>query len=111
MRNRSWSACRAELAEADASLAEAREGLVTAGQRDLERVKKAAGRPAGKAPLTETTIRANASYLQADDVWATLDRDVRYQLHRLAQPRPPLSDQEYFAQMREVYAAMNGGGA
>jgi hypothetical protein len=104
------AARQAELAEADADLAEAREGLAAAGP-ELERVRRVAQIPAGPAPITDTTIRANASYLQADEVWATLDRDARFRLHYLAEPRGVLTDQEFRTQMREVLTAANGGGA
>ena len=103
------AARQAELAEADASLAEAREGLAAA-EPELERARKVALVPAGPARISDTTIRANASYLQADEVWATLDRDVRFRLHYLAEPRGVLTDQEWREQMHALTAA-NGGGA
>ena len=97
-----------ELAAVDASLAESREGLA-ASERGLEKVRKAAEVPAGAAPISDTTLRANASYLQADEVWVTLGRDDRFRLHYLAEPRSVLTEQEWRAQMREVLAS--GGGA
>jgi hypothetical protein len=102
------AARQAELTGADAELAASREGLADAEPR-LERVRKAAERPAGAAPLTDVTIRANASYLQTDEAWATLDRDVRFRLHYLAEPRGVMSDQEFRAQMHEVLAMARGG--
>lgn len=98
----------AESGEADRDLAEVREQL-TAAERKLDMARKAARVPAGPAPLTDTTIRANASYLQADEVWATLDRDVRFRLRYLAEPRGVLTDQEWREQMHALTAA-NGGG-
>lgn len=98
---------QAERATADASLAEAREGLAAA-VAELERARKAAEVPAGPAPLSDVTIRANASYLQNDDVWSSLSRDDRFRLHYLAEPRGVMTEQEFRAQMRAVLAS--GGG-
>jgi hypothetical protein len=50
---------QAELTTADQVLAEAREGLAAA-ERELDRARKAAGIPAGPAPISDATIRANA---------------------------------------------------
>ena len=104
------AARQAEQAQADADLAEAREGLAAA-EPELERVRKVAQIPAGAAPISDTTIRANACFLQSDEVWATLDRDVRFRVRYLAEPRGVLTDQEWREQMREVLTAANGGGS
>jgi hypothetical protein len=89
------AARRADLAEVDASLAEAREGL-TAAEPRLDRARKAAEVPAGQAPISDATIRACSTYLQADEVWDTLSRQDRMRVVRLAQPRPALTIHEAF---------------
>lgn len=100
---------QAELSVADAALAEAREGLATA-ERHLDQVRAAVeGSTAGEAPLSDVTIRACAGYLQTDEVWNTLSRDVRFRLHYLAEPRAVMSDPEWHANVREALDAIGGG--
>jgi hypothetical protein len=99
---------QAELAAADQSLAESREGLAAA-ERELDRVKKAAGIPAGAAPISDVTIRANAAYMQADEIWDTLSNADKQRVRNLAEPRGMLSDREFWAMTRQVLAI--GGSA
>jgi hypothetical protein len=97
-----------ELAGADRALAEAREGLAEA-ERQLVKARKAAEVPAGTAPISDTTIRACADYMQGDEVWDTLSRADKQRVQRLAEPRDIMSAQEWQAMMREVLEV--GGGA
>jgi hypothetical protein len=99
---------QAELAAADQSLAESREGLAAA-ERELDKVKKAAGIPAGAAPISDVTIRANAAYMQADEIWDTLSNADKQRVRNLAEPRGMLSDREFWAMTRQVLAI--GGSA
>jgi hypothetical protein len=99
---------QAELTVADEALAEAREGLAAA-ERELERARKATEIPAGTAPISDMTIRANASHMQADEVWDTLSRQDKSRVQRLAEPRDLMSAQEWRAMMSEPLAI--GGAA
>jgi hypothetical protein len=94
---------QAELAATDQSLAESREGLATA-ERQPDKARKAAEIPAGAAPISDVTIRANASWMQADEVWDSLSRSDRHRVQRLAQPRDLMSHQEFQAMLREISA-------
>jgi hypothetical protein len=85
---------QAELAGADQALAEAREGLAAA-ERELDRAGKAAEDPAGAAPVSDVTIRANAYYMQADEVWEGLSRTDKQRVQRLAEPREVMSPREW----------------
>ena len=100
---------RAELAEADKSLAEAREGLAGA-ERQLDKARKAAEVPAGAASISDVTIRSNASYMQCGEVWDTLSRADKQRVQLAAEPRDLMSAREFTAAMREVFA-IGGGGA
>ena len=71
-----------ELTSADQTLAEAREGLAAA-ERELDRARKAAQVPAGAAAISDVTIRANASFMQADEVWDTLSRADKQRVQRM----------------------------
>ena len=64
---------------------------------------------AGTAALSDVTIRANAAYMQSDEVWDTLSRQDKQRVQRLAEPRDIMSVQEWQAMMREVLEV--GGGA
>ena len=99
---------QAELTAADQSLAEAREGL-DAAERHLDKVRAAVGSPAGAAPISDVTIRANASLMQRDEVWGTLSRADRQRVQHAGEPRDLMSVQEWRAMMSEPLAI--GGGA
>jgi len=90
-----------EVTDADASLAETREGLAAA-ERELERTRKAAEVPAGQAPISDATIRANASHMQADEVWETLSRADKQRVQRWGEPRALMSEQEFRADARRL---------
>jgi hypothetical protein len=93
---------QAELLEADRSLAKAaREGLAGA-ERQLDKARKAAEIPAGTAPISNVTIRANSAFMQADEIWNALGRDVRFRVQRAGEPRDLMSTQEWQAMMRET---------
>jgi hypothetical protein len=87
------TARQADLADVDASLAEAREGLA-AGEPQLDKARSAAEVPAGQAPVSDTTIRACSTYMQADELWNTLSRQDKVRVVRLAEPRPALTMHE-----------------
>ena len=99
---------QAELTAADQALGEAREGLATA-ERHLDKVRAAAGSPAGAAPISDATIRANASYMQGDEVWDTLSGPDKDRVRQAARPRDRMSVQEWRSMMSE--ALKIGGGA
>lgn len=96
-----------ELTSADQTLAEAREGLAAA-ERELDRARKAAQVPAGAAAISDVTIRVNASFMQADEVWDTLSRADKQRVQRMGQPRDIMNTQEWHAMMREAMAAAGG---
>jgi hypothetical protein len=94
---------RAELAAADQALAEAREGLAEA-ERQLDKARKAEAIPAGPAALSDTTIRANTSHMQLDEVWSTLSKADQWRVQHAGEPRDLMSAQEWHAMAREALA-------
>jgi hypothetical protein len=87
---------RAVMDVADQDLAEAREGRAEA-ERVLEQARKAAGVPAGTAPVSDVTVRACAAYMQADVVWNTLSDADRQRVRMAARPRDVMSNEEALA--------------
>lgn len=78
-----------QLADAEADLANERQGLADA-EKALRRAREITTAPLGKAPLSEMTAKVNAYYMQTDDdVWNSLSyteqvmvRDAIYARHR-----------------------------
>jgi hypothetical protein len=91
---------RGELEGLERDLREAREGLETA-ERDLRAARKAAGVPAGTAPVSDATMRACAAYMQLDEVWDQLSKGDRGRVRRAGEPRDVMSDREWAEMIRE----------
>jgi hypothetical protein len=85
-------------------LREAREGLEHA-EHAVRAARKAAGVPAGTAPVSDATIRFNCAFMQADEVWNELtDRD-KFRVRDAGEPRPMRDPREFWAELR---AALKG---
>jgi len=91
------------LRAADEALAEAREGL-TGAEQLLDRQRQQAARPAGTAPISDATIRANAAFMQCAEVWDQLAKQDRSRVHSAGWPRDLMSP-------REIGAMFQGGAA
>jgi hypothetical protein len=97
---------QAERAAADLALTEAREGLAEA-ERELDRAGKAARVPAGAAPISDVTIRVNASHMQSDEVWDSLSKADKQRVQHMGEPRDLMSAQEFAA----MWNAITSGGS
>jgi hypothetical protein len=75
---------RRELDKADIYLAEVRAGLASA-EIALQVAGKAAQAPAGTAPYSDATIKANACYMQQDEIWPGLSDADRWRVHAALQ--------------------------
>jgi len=93
-----------ELGQADAALAEAREGLAGA-ERELVRAREMAAVPAGEAPVSDVTMRACSAFMQQDEVWDQLSDRERFRVRQAGEPRDMMSA----AQWQEMLRATFGG--
>jgi hypothetical protein len=93
---------REELEGLEQNLRESRENL-EAGEHRVRAARKAAGTPAGEAPISGTTITMNVAFMQCDEVWGELSRADRFRVQQAGQPRPMMSTSEFWAQQRAGY--------
>lgn len=96
-----------ESRQADGALAEAREGLAEA-ERALEQARRLAAVPAGAAPISDATMRANSAYMQSDEVWAGLPDRERFRVRQAGEPRDMMSGQQYQQMVREIFGGRVG---
>ena len=82
-------------------LLEAREGLEGA-ERVLRAARKAAEVPAGKAPISDATVRFNSAFMQADEIWNGLTERDKFRVRDAGEPRNMRELGEFWADMQAL---------